>query len=135
LNYGQLVGRCIGCRHDFRTGLCGGCGAEPGPDEQQCDGEDTDECARCADRVSVQEDKTDDGNDQYHERFYSNDRHAHRHHAAPRNTPENTLDVSGTKTPVASMAGQVRLVHGLDGRGDRGMGSVSEAVPRGVGRN
>jgi hypothetical protein len=25
------VGRCIGCRHDFATGPCGGCGAIPGP--------------------------------------------------------------------------------------------------------
>lgn len=27
----QLVGRCIGCFHDFGTGPCGGCGAIAGP--------------------------------------------------------------------------------------------------------
>jgi hypothetical protein len=25
------IGRCIGCFHDFNTGPCGGCGAEPRP--------------------------------------------------------------------------------------------------------
>jgi hypothetical protein len=28
-----IVGRCIGCFHDFRTGPCGGCGAIPGPND------------------------------------------------------------------------------------------------------
>ncbi len=42
-----IVGRCIGCLHNFRQGNCGGCGAVPGPDETQCDGEDTDDCALC----------------------------------------------------------------------------------------
>src|SRR6185503_5368096 len=27
----QLVGRCIGCFHDFTTGPCGGCGAVDRP--------------------------------------------------------------------------------------------------------
>jgi len=26
----QIVGRCIGCFHDFSTGPCGGCGAVKG---------------------------------------------------------------------------------------------------------
>jgi hypothetical protein len=44
------IGRCIGCRHDFLTGPCGGCGAIAGP-EEQCPGDCEDgDCAKCGSR-------------------------------------------------------------------------------------
>ena len=47
----EFVGRCIGCMHDFKTGPCGGCGALPNPEYDQCDGDPCpDDCALCGSR-------------------------------------------------------------------------------------
>lgn len=50
-----IYGPCIGCRHDFTTGPCGGCGARPHPELQcglydECPGP---ECPKCSGREPI----------------------------------------------------------------------------------